>query len=335
MRIARPLAAQPGRFPQRDSDAVPQDAVGATDRPRVLVLLASYNGEKWIARQLESILAQEGVELRVTIRDDGSSDGTPQEIERFASDGRVGSSRSAERAGSAAQNFLALIAENSATGFDYVGFSDQDDIWSHDKLARACRALRESGAAGYSAATTAHWPNGRTTVLRQASSVTESDFLFEGAGQGCTFVLRACFYSRVRDFIASQRHMMRDVHYHDWLVYALARSWGEAWTFDSTPSTQYRQHGLNDTGARGTAAGARKRLSLIRGGWYTRQLAIIATICSHAAPRNATVSDWLSILGATRPWARRLRIAGFCIRGGRRKSRDNMVVIVAALAGWL
>lgn len=301
----------------------------------MLVLLASYNGEKWIARQLESILAQEGVELRVTIRDDGSSDGTLQEIERFASHGHVTSSRSAERAGSAAQNFLALIAENSAAGFDYVGFSDQDDVWCHDKLTRACCALRESGAAGYSAATTAHWPNGRTTVLRQAASVTASDFLFEGAGQGCTFVLCARFYSRVREFIASQRHMMRDVHYHDWLVYALARAWGEAWTFDATPSTQYRQHDRNDTGARGTTAGVRKRLSLIRGGWYSRQLATIATICGRAAPRNTAVTEWLSILGETRAWTRRLRIADFCIRGGRRKTRDNMVVIVSALAGWL
>src|SRR6185312_9972336 len=97
LRIARPLTARPGRFPQRDSDAV-----GAAERPRVLVLLASYNGEQWIARQLESILAQEGVELRVAIRDDGSSDRTLQEIERFASHERVRSSRSAERAGSAA-----------------------------------------------------------------------------------------------------------------------------------------------------------------------------------------------------------------------------------------
>ena len=84
MRIARPLVARPGRFSKRDSDPVPLDAAaGAIDRPRVLVLLASYNGEKWIGQQLESILTQEGVELRVKVRDDGSSDGTLQEVERF------------------------------------------------------------------------------------------------------------------------------------------------------------------------------------------------------------------------------------------------------------
>jgi rhamnosyltransferase len=308
---------------------------GSAAGPSILVLLASYDGAEWIGQQLESILAQSGVQVRVAVRDDASSDGTRQEIGRFATDVRVAPTFAARRSGSAAKNFLALIAESSAAGFDFVGFSDQDDIWSSDKLARACRALQQCGAVGYSAATTARWPDGRTAVLRQAASVTRSDFLFEGAGQGCTFVLRADFYARVREFLASHRDLMGDLHYHDWLIYALARSWGESWAFDSTSSTLYRQHAYNDTGARSSTAGIRKRLSLIRSGWYARQLASIATICNRAAPLNATVAEWCSIIGARRNCVRRLRMAIFCIRGGRRKMLDNLIVILAALADWL
>ena len=46
------------------------------DMPRVQVLLACYNGEKYIAQQLDSILGQTGVSVELMIRDDGSTDGT-------------------------------------------------------------------------------------------------------------------------------------------------------------------------------------------------------------------------------------------------------------------
>jgi rhamnosyltransferase len=304
-------------------------------RPRVLILLAAYNGEKWIRQQLESILAQEGVELTVAIRDDGSSDGTLEEIARFSADDRVQLSPHSDRAGSAAQNFLALIVDHAAEDFDFVAFSDQDDIWHRNKLIRACRALSEGGFVGYSSATVAQWSDGRSAVLSQADAITATDFLFEGAGQGCTFVLRADFYGQARRFVRTHRSLTRELHYHDWMVYALARSWGYSWTFDPSPSTTYRQHGGNDTGARSTAAGARKRLALLRSGWYCKQLILISVACAAAAPGNGLFERWVALLGTRRNWRRRLRVALLCIRGGRRKKLDNLVVILAALAGWI
>lgn len=307
----------------------------APARFRVLVLLASRDGARWIRQQLETVLAQAEVEVRIVVRDDGSTDTTLLEIAGFSADGRVSLSGSSGGAGSAAQNFLTLILENPADGFDYVAFSDQDDIWRPDKLARACRMLSGERSAGYSSATIALWPDGSTAPLQQAHATTSADFLFEGAGQGCTFVLRAEFYGRVRSFVSEHRPMMREIHYHDWMVYALARSWGERWTFDSWPSVSYRQHGKNDTGARASMAGARKRLALIRSGWYRRQLEAIAAVCVAAAPASALVARWRSLLTGRRGWRRRLRIASFCLHGGRRKKLDNMVLICSAIAGWI
>lgn len=304
-------------------------------RPKILVLLAACNGSRWIREQMESILAQEGVDLRIAVRDDCSTDGTRWELARFAEDERVGIVASAAASGSAARNFLTLISENAADACDFVAFADQDDLWNRDKLVRACRMLRATASAGYSSATIAAWENGRKKVVKPSGAPTAADFLFEGAGQGCTFVLTAGLYEQVRRFLAAHATLTHRLHYHDWMVYALARSWGLRWCFDATPSMQYRQHGGNDTGARGTLNGIARRLSLVRQGWYRTQLHMIAELCRAAAPANATVLAWHREFVRPHCWHRRLQLARYCLHGGRRRKRDNMIAVLAALCGWI
>jgi rhamnosyltransferase len=302
----------------------------------VLVLLTAYNGSRFIREQIQSILAQEGVQLRVAVRDDGSSDETRAEIARSARDSRIKVSHtSGGRSGSAAQNLFTLIRENAAKEFDYIAFSDQDDLWHRDKIMRACACLERDRAVGYSSATIAAWTDGRERILRQATLPTPSDFLFEGAGQGCTFVLKSDFYSRVRSFVSYQPQLTARLHYHDWAVYALARSWGLSWSFDPTPSMRYRQHENNDTGARRSFSGISRRLALLKDGWYRSQVCEIADFCAAAAPGNATVAAWRGVLREPDGWSRRLAITRFCLDGGRRRTTDRAIIVLAALAGWL
>ena len=304
-------------------------------RPRVLILLATYNGSRWIREQMESILVQEGVDLTVAVRDDASTDGTRWELARYESDERVRIVVAPAPSGSAARNFLALIRENPAGAFDFVAFADQDDLWNPDKLRRACSTLVAAGSAGYSSATIATWEDGRKRMVKLSATSTASDFLFEGAGQGCTFVLAAGFYERVRSFLLTRADLANGIHYHDWMIYALARSWEMRWSLDPVPSVLYRQHAANDTGARHSLAGITKRLSLIRQGWYRGQLAAIAQLCLAAAPASPAVSAWNSILLQSDSYRRRLQVAGFCLAGGRKKSLDNAVILFSALAGWI
>jgi glycosyltransferase involved in cell wall biosynthesis len=63
-------------------------------RPKVLVLLAAFNGSDWIVEQIESILGQEGVDLSLLIGDDGSTDGTLAKLEGYASKTIYGTWRS-------------------------------------------------------------------------------------------------------------------------------------------------------------------------------------------------------------------------------------------------
>lgn len=307
-----------------------------TARPSVLVLLAAYNGARWIREQLESILAQEEVNLHIVVRDDGSTDETRAEVSAFGGDDRLELLHDTTPTGSAAQNFFTLIRANPLTdGTGFVAFSDQDDLWTHDKLRRACSVLQQDGSAGYSSATLALWPDGRESLVAQVSTLNATDFLFGGAGQGCTFVLSADFYRRARQFMMEHAKLIQKLHYHDWALYALARAWDLKWSFDPKPSVRYRQHGGNDTGARGSVNGMTTRLSLIKSGWYGAQLRSVADLCVAAAPSNTTITEWHARLSRSDSWPRRLEVARFCLRGGRRKRLDNVVVLAAALAGWI
>ena len=107
---------------------------------KVLVLMASYNGEKYIEEQLESLFAQEGVEVSLLVRDDGSTDSTQDILDcwgkthpvRWYAEGHLG----------AKYGFLELVTKALSSDADYFAFCDQDDAWDKDKLQIALTHLQ-------------------------------------------------------------------------------------------------------------------------------------------------------------------------------------------------
>ena len=305
---------------------------------RALVLLAAYNGAAWIEGQVSSILAQRDVEVEVMIGDDASRDDTLERLAiRFAGDARVRVISWDRASGSAGANFLRLMRAADASGFDVVALSDQDDEWFPDKLAAGVAALRTSAAAGFSAAVTARWDNGRETVLTQCPQTRRADFLFEGAGQGCTFVLGHAFFGRVQRFLASKAGQGTDMHFHDWMLYVLSRAWGERWVFDPTPRMVYRQHADNEIGARGGSSALARRLGKIRDGWYAAQIAKAGAVYEAAGGTDPSVLRLVRELERGRARGP-LASAGLALRlwrDGRRRAVDRAVLVVAALARWI
>ena len=304
-------------------------------QPTVLVLLAARNGAQWIVQQIETILNQQRVYVRLVVSDDGSSDDTLAKVRQFAADPRVSLVAPAVPTGSAAQNFIWLIRNSHAGEFDFVALADQDDIWHEDKLAVACSAMGAHDAAGYSCSVTAFWEDGRERVLTQKASTRELDFMFEGAGQGCTFVLQVAFFRRLQEFFRSNYEQVKSVHYHDWAIYALSRSWKLGWYFDAASMVKYRQHEWNDTGARLSRSGIAKRLRLIKSGWYRRQLSGISRICMIAAPTDKRIAEWNELLARDSSLHRTFKIARVCVMQGRRRTLDNVVLLAAVVGGWL
>lgn len=110
--------------------------------PRVSVVIPAYNNAKVIAETIDSVLAQEGVDLELIIADHSSTDGTREVIEQYADDPRV-TLLDTPTGGGAPRNWNRVTA--AATG-EYLKLVCGDDVLRPGALARQARLLAESGA---------------------------------------------------------------------------------------------------------------------------------------------------------------------------------------------
>lgn len=262
-------------------DAAPISA--QTGVPRVAVLMATFDGAGFIEPQVASILAQQGVDLHVFVSDDGSRDDTLARLARLAG-GRL-SLLPPCRSGGAGQNFLRLLRDAPWHDYDFVAFSDQDDIWHPDKLTRAIASIASRGLDAYSSNVTAFWPDGRRALVRKAQPLRRLDHLFEAAGPGNTYVLpRATALTLVARLAAAPQAALALVALHDWLIYAVIRGQGLHWWIDPEPGLEYRQHGVNLIGTGNSWQRIRRRLRLLLGDWYRDQACAIAAVAGLAGP---------------------------------------------------
>lgn len=265
-----------------------------SEKPKLLVLLAVFNGERYLAQQIDSILAQDGVEVSLAISLDDCSDNSPQICAKYADlDTRVSILPEGGRFGNAAYNFFYLMRSTAFLDAEYVALSDQDDIWLPDKLARAAMQLTSAGADGYSSNLTAFDEvGGRRWTIRKPGPVRKFDYLFQGASAGCTYV----FSRSAADLIASRMRaedtttMVRPSH--DWAFYAICRSYGLKWYFDDNYSgILYRQHENNFYGASGGQLEEfLKKWRILRSGWFREQVLYHSAFISGGREEKAILS---------------------------------------------
>ena len=222
------------------------------DIPTVAVIMSTYNGEKYLREQIDSILAQEGVNVELYIRDDGSSDRTRDIIagytERFgnvhAEYGKnVGIGRS----------FMNMLT--SADDWEYYAFSDQDDYWEHDKLSQAVRLVRNKEESIGNNSPILYYSNVNVTdeklnIIRKSSLEKRvhsiASAVMRRAIPGCTMMMNA----RARQLIIL--HPITDDmlgHYHDSLIVSMVYAFGGEVICDPEAYMRYRQHGDNSEGS--------------------------------------------------------------------------------------
>lgn len=305
-------------------------------KPRVLILLAMYNGRAWIKEQIDSIANQYGVTTEIMVSDDNSNDDSKKLlVEIMKINDNVSMISRSKSSGSAGQNFFHLIRNCDFESFDYIAFSDQDDVWLENKLSSGIECLENYSACGYSSSVSAFWESGKEKLICQSKKVRELDFLFEGAGQGCTFILKRDFFSSVQKFCIANKSTTEKFFYHDWLVYILARSTGQNWYFDERSFIRYRQHESNETGAKTNLAAVRSRLKLISNGWFKKQIAIAVHVSKSISPKSSYLNDFDELFKRQDSLSRRLKLVTFFISRGRRKTTDRIVLAAASFLGWL
>ncbi|WP_313711475.1 glycosyltransferase [Pseudomonas sp.] len=248
------------------------------DRPRFAVLLAAHNGVAWLPEQVESIQKQVDVDVTIHASVDRSQDGTEKWLKDYEQ--RHSSLRLLPSGifGGAAKNFFRLIRDVDISKYDYVAFSDQDDIWDPEKLISAYQVLSSGVAKAYSANVTAFWVGGRQKLIDKASAQKKYDHLFEAAGPGCTYVLSRDVALDFKDFLLRNWPSISAVALHDWLIYAWVRSAGWVWYIDRRSVLNYRQHGTNQMGANSGMKQLLRRLKLVHQGWYRDEVEKIITL---------------------------------------------------------
>lgn len=250
--------------------------------PKVLVLMATYNGDAFVRRQLDSILDQDGVEVAIMASDDGSSDQTKSILQTYAdADSRVEIFQQAQNSGSAAGNFLTLSRYADLSGFNFVAFADQDDEWMPDKLKAACSDIAAYEVAGFSSDVIAYWPDtGKKRYVKKSYAPTGIDHWFESPGPGCTHVFTASSFIEFQAFLSEIEQHISAVAYHDWLVYAFYQYNDLGWHISDEPKMYYVQHANNEIGANFGIGAFRKRLRLLRSRWFRGQVVLLADLIS-------------------------------------------------------
>jgi rhamnosyltransferase len=249
--------------------------------PKVLVLLASYNGIDWLSDQISSILGQQGVEVDLIISDDQSNDGSADLIRHYANkNNRITLLSSHKRYGSAGSNFYRLLQEANIEGYEYIALSDQDDIWLSNKLKNQTDLIRQHQVDAVSSNVVAFWPDGQRAHINKAHPLRKLDFLFESAGPGCTFLMTNKLVRQVRTVLNEPALSATTVVLHDWLIYTVCRSSGCKWWIDPRPTLKYRQHSNNVIGVNWGLHAWQNRFQLISNKWYREEVSKLALIAS-------------------------------------------------------
>ncbi|TKO53063.1 glycosyltransferase [Enterococcus faecium] len=209
----------------------------------VTILMSTYNGEKYLKDQLNSLINQIGVNISVLVRDDGSTDSTCEILEEYRNR-MVLTWYSGENIGSA-RSFLHLISKAPKT--EYYAFCDQDDIWNDDKLYRAISMLKSIENKNLPQLYCSNYQLVDANLNNlpdngHVSTVTFPASLVSSCCTGCTVVFNYNLLLKLRVGEPSTIVM------HDDWAHKVCLAVGGKVIYDSYKSLKYRQHDKNVDG---------------------------------------------------------------------------------------
>ena len=216
---------------------------------KIHILLSTYNGEQFLAEQIQSIQQQTVQDWKLLIRDDGSTDRTREIIREFvAQDSRIHWINENE-----SKNLGVIKSFHNLAQFeeaDVYFFSDQDDVWLPQKLelslAEARKYPAEMPLMVYM----------DLTVVNQDLEVLSNSMIRSQSGHANTELVQELTENTVTGGVAMVNHALiqlwnqtEDILMHDWYLALLATAFGKLVYIDQ-PGELYRQHEHNVLGAR-------------------------------------------------------------------------------------
>ena len=211
--------------------------------PEIDVLLATYNGEKFLLEFLESLVKQSEVRINLIVGDDGSTDKTLSIIESFI--GRFSSLviYRNTRLGPLS-NFRFLLSKSQAL---FIAFADQDDVWNSNHLRDSVIRVQQFNSNNPTLSVCSTLSFG---VKIKDSAIFPKCFLpdfrknlyfFENAFRGCTMVIN----DKLREVLLKSN--WHDAVMHDWWIFLTALYSGKV-NYVLEPEVNYRIHSANVIG---------------------------------------------------------------------------------------
>lgn len=221
----------------------------------VRILLATYNGSKYIREMIDSIIRQDYTDWELILSDDGSTDMTFQILETYAKSmpEKIVHYRSGVRFGNAQDHFLHLL--KVFCDAPYIMFCDQDDVWHCDKITKTLSKMKEIEIDNYPSMV-----HTDLCVVDENLSVIDPSFMHysklsgsrlrtrqllpHNVVTGCTMMINRALAKK-----AAEKIPCDGVYMHDWWLALLASTCGST-GFLPESTIEYRQHGKNSVGAK-------------------------------------------------------------------------------------
>lgn len=223
-----------------------------TDEIHIAILLATYNGEKYLREQMESLLTQKKVTTKIYIHDDFSTDGTKKIIEQVSSQfpNRVIMINSSHSLG-VVKSYQFLLDNVDA---DFYLFSDQDDVWDENKVSEEIFLLKQFEGIPSLVYSDLEIVDSKLNVLSQSMfrsmNVINTDKTAMLLTQNVITGNTVAFNKALRNLIVN--HFRMDdglILMHDGWLGLVSSIYGKIF-FLSRPTVKYRQHESNVVGAR-------------------------------------------------------------------------------------
>ncbi len=210
---------------------------------RTVVLLATYNGAKYIREFLDSLVAQTYTNFKLIIRDDGSTDDTLEIIRSYLTRINIEYVVSNARLGPA-KSFFELLAKTDDS-FDFYFFADQDDYWYRTKIERAITTLSPTKEQVVLYCSRKEYVDENLAHMKYSKIpkvISLENALVENIATGCTIAITRSARELLLENLPNRIIM------HDWWFYIVIVSFGKV-IYDTFPSIKYRQHDNNTMGA--------------------------------------------------------------------------------------
>lgn len=261
---------------------------------KVAILLCTYQGERYLAQQIDSIISQTYDNWVIYASDDGSQDHTLEILRVYQK--KIGAERFFILSGPQkgyANNFISLVKKQDISA-EYYAFCDQDDIWSVDKLYVAIQWLKKC------AVDTPSLYCGRTALVNEFGVRVGNSPLFKYPPSFKNALVQSLAGGNTMVFNHALKAIAgvtanSDVISHDWWFYILVTACGGRVYYDFESHVSYRQHSDNVIGANAGVLSGFTRLRKMLGGrfleWNRRNIKAIDPLKERMPPSNLMVLE--------------------------------------------